>query len=118
MKRILRTPIAAAACMAVTIILVSAGCKDSGHWVSVPVAAPAPVPLQVPVPSPSITYAPLSSPIGTTPAGPTKEAPATTSPAKSEVSKADQSAAMPLPGQANDHSALLPNWTQKPKTSP
>jgi hypothetical protein len=58
------------------------------------------------------------SPIGTAPAGPTKEATATTSSAKSDVSKVDQSASMPLAGQANDHSALVPKATEFPKTSP
>jgi hypothetical protein len=58
------------------------------------------------------------SPVGTIPAGPTKEAAATTSSEKSDVSKADQSASMPLPGQANDHSALVPKSSEFPKTTP
>lgn len=58
------------------------------------------------------------SPIGTTPAGPTKEAAATTSSEKSDVSKTDQSASMPLTGQANDHSAIVPKSIEFPKTSP
>lgn len=58
------------------------------------------------------------SPIGTEPAGPTNEAPATTSSSKSGVSKTDQSASMPLPGQANDHSVLVPKSTEFPKTKP
>lgn len=58
------------------------------------------------------------SPVGTTPAGPTKEAAATTSSEKSDVSKADQSASMPLTGQANDHSAAVPKSTEFPKTTP
>ena len=58
------------------------------------------------------------SPVGTTPAGPTVEAAATTSGDKSDVSKIDQSASMPLPGQANDHSALVPKTSEFPKTSP
>jgi hypothetical protein len=58
------------------------------------------------------------SPVGTAPAGPTKEAVATTSSEKSDVSKVDQSAAMPLPGQANDHSAIVPKTSEFPKTSP
>ena len=58
------------------------------------------------------------SPVGTEPAGPTKETAATTSLEKSAVSKTDQSTSMPLPGQANDHSALLPKTTEIPKTKP
>ena len=58
------------------------------------------------------------SPVGTEPAGPTKEAVATTSKEKSDVSKTDQSASMPLPGQANDHSAIMPKTSEFPKTSP
>jgi hypothetical protein len=67
--------------------------------------------------SPIVPTTPIS-PVGTEPAGPTKEAAATTSLEKSAVSKTDQSAAMPLPGQANDHSALLPKTTEIPKTKP
>ena len=51
--------------------------------------------------------------VGTEPAGPTKEAPATTSNAKSDVTKAQQSSAMPMDGQVNDHSTLSPQATQK-----
>jgi hypothetical protein len=58
------------------------------------------------------------SPVGTAPAGPTKEAAATTSKEKSEVSKTDQSASMPLTGQANDHSAIVPKTSEFPKTTP
>ena len=58
------------------------------------------------------------SPVGTEPAGPTREAAATTSKEKSDVSKTDQSASMPLPGQANDHSAIMPKTSEFPKTSP
>lgn len=49
--------------------------------------------------------------LGVVPAGPTPEAPATKSAAKSDVSKSQQSNAMPMPGQANDHSLPIP----KPK---
>lgn len=58
------------------------------------------------------------SQVGITPAGPTKEAAATTSSSKSDVSKADQSASMPLTGQAGDHSAIVPKTSEFPKTSP
>ena len=67
--------------------------------------------------SPIVLTTPIS-PIGTEPAGQTKEAPATTSSAKSDVSKPDQSAAMPLTGQANDHSAAVPKSTKFPPTAP
>ena len=50
----------------------------------------------------------LSFPIGTA-----KKTPATTSTAKSAISKDQQSSAMPLPGQANDHSTLSPKASQK-----
>jgi hypothetical protein len=60
---------------------------------------------------------PRSKVVGVEPAGPTKEAPATTSPAKSSISKAQQSSAMPLPGQANDHSTLSPKASQKSGTT-
>ena len=55
--------------------------------------------------------------VGVTPAGPSKEAPATTSPAKSDLSKADQSNAMPMPGQANDHSTPERPATKKAPSS-
>ena len=42
------------------------------------------------------------------------ETPSTTSSAKSDISKTEQANAMPLPGQANDHSTLSPKATQKP----
>lgn len=45
------------------------------------------------------------------------ETPGTTSPAKSDISKAQQESAMPLPGQANDHSTLSPKATQKGATT-
>ncbi|MCY7389857.1 MAG: hypothetical protein LH481_17680 [Burkholderiales bacterium] len=48
---------------------------------------------------------------------PAKETPGTTSAAKSDVSKAQAATAMPLPGQANDHSTLSPKPSQKAPTS-
>jgi hypothetical protein len=118
MTKILRTPIALAVPAVLALALLSSGCKDNAYSAPVPLAAPIALPLPVPERDSTITYPRLSSPIGRVPDGPTQETPGTTSPAKSEVSKADQSAAMPLPGQANDHSVMLPNWTQKPKNSP
>ena len=46
--------------------------------------------------------------IGVEPAGPTREAAATTSGARSDVTKAQESNAMPMPGQVNDHSTPVP----------
>lgn len=60
---------------------------------------------------------PRSKVIGIEPAGPTREAPATASPAKSDISKTQQSTAMPMAGQANDHSTLSPQATQKSGTT-
>ena len=60
---------------------------------------------------------PRSKVIGVVPAGPTAEAPATTASAKSSISKAQQSNAMPLPGQANDHSTLSPKASQKSEST-
>lgn len=57
---------------------------------------------------------PRSKVIGIEAAGPAKETAATMSPAKSDVSKAEESNAMPLPGQVNDHSTLSPKTSQKP----
>ena len=53
--------------------------------------------------------------IGITPAQPSGDPPGTTpvASATTEVSKAAEQAAMPLPGQPNDHSNLAPNPSQK-----
>ena len=51
--------------------------------------------------------------LGEAPGGPAKETPETTSTAKSDVSKFRQATAMPMPGQANDHSTLSPKASQK-----
>ena len=92
---------------AVAIIILaaalSASCSDA--------VAPMPA-VRAPAATASDT-ASQSSVVGTVPAGPTKEPPATTSAAKSDISKAQQSDSMPMPGQANDHSTLAPNATQK-----
>ena len=71
-----------------------------------------------PTVSETVTSTTPVSPVGTDPAGPTKEAAATTSKEKSDVSKTDQSASMPLTGQANDHSAIMPKASEFPKTTP
>ena len=60
---------------------------------------------------------PRAKVLGVGPGEPVKETAGTTSSAKSDVSKAQESNAMPLPGQANDHSTLSPKATQKPATT-
>lgn len=55
--------------------------------------------------------------VGVMPAGPGKETAGTTSAAKSDVSKAEQSSAMPMPGQANDHSTPAPTPSGKAASS-
>lgn len=80
----------------------SIGCTEK---MTPPIKATAPV--NVPLSSaPAIT--PSTTVLGVEPAGATREPAATTSTAKSDVSKEQQSTAMPLPGQANDHSVLVP----------
>jgi hypothetical protein len=77
-------------------------------------AAPTPV-----LPQPAATASDTSSQssvVGTVPAGPTKDIQPDTSAAKSDISKTQQSNNMPMPGQANDHSTLAPNASQKADT--
>ena len=73
-----------------------------------------PVPIKADIP---LTSAPAMTPstnvLGVEPAGATREPAATTSKDKTDVSKGQQSTAMPLPGQANDHSVLLPAGSQQ-----
>lgn len=72
-----------------------------------------PPPTNVPLSSGPVLQ-PVTNVLGVEAAGPTKEAAATTSPAKSDMSKEQQSSAMPMPGQANDHSVLRPKPAQVP----
>jgi hypothetical protein len=53
--------------------------------------------------------------IGTTPAEPSGDPPGTTpvADASKQLSNGSEQAAMPLPGQANDHSNVAPNPSQK-----
>jgi hypothetical protein len=51
--------------------------------------------------------------IGVEPAAPTKETSGTTPIVKSDMTKAEAATAMPMTGQANDHSALVPPTPQK-----
>lgn len=97
-------------CVAVVAISAAvslAGCKDKDA---------SPFKAKVP-PATSAGIDPRSKVIGVEPAGLAKETAATTSTAKSDISKAQQSSAMPMPGQANDHSTLSPMATQKPATT-
>lgn len=68
---------------------------------------PPPIKADIPLSS-SPAALPSTTVLGVEPAGSTREAPATTSKDKTDMSKEQQSTAMPLPGQANDHSVLSP----------
>lgn len=86
------------AVIGVCFAILAVGCKDK-----MPLPITADIPLTTtPASTPSTTV------LGVEPAGATREPAATTSKDKSDVSKEQQSTAMPLPGQANDHSVLLP----------
>ena len=84
--------------------LMSAGCSDNSNPVKVKANAP---------PATSADIDPRSKVVGVVPVAPTLEDAATTSAAKSDISKTQQANAMPLPGQANDHSTLSPKASQK-----
>ena len=77
------------------------GCKDKS------VAADKTAPMS------SATTDPRAKVIGVAPGGAAADTAATTSSAKSDISKSQEASAMPLPGQANDHSTLSPKPTQK-----
>ena len=59
---------------------------------------------------------PRAKVLGVEHVGTAKETPETTSTAKSDITKAQEANAMPLPGQANDHSTLSPKPSQKSAT--
>jgi PBP1b-binding outer membrane lipoprotein LpoB len=65
--------------------------------------------------SPAATASQVAPPsfVGTPPEPATKGAQTSSTGAKSDVSKSQQSNDMPMPGQANDHSTLAPNASQK-----
>ncbi len=77
-----------------------------------------PLPIKADAP---LNAAPANTPstnvLGVEPAGPTREPAATTSKPATDLSKEQQSRAMPLPGQANDHSVLLPPSSPQPGAS-
>ncbi len=85
------------------LAMVSAACTDKS---AAPPNASAPI-------GTAAENDPRAKVLGVGPGLPVKETAGTTSSAKSDISKAQQSSAMPLPGQANDHSTLSPKATQK-----
>ncbi len=85
-----------------------AGCSDT--------VAPTPA-VQLPAASASDTSAQTTL-VGTVPAAPTSETPASASADESDLTKAQESSAMPMAGQANDHSTTAPNASQKATTTP
>lgn len=87
------------------VVLSVAGCKDNTV-----------MPPKADASSSSAQADPRSKVLGVEPGGPTKETAATTSPAKSDISKTQEANAMPLPGQANDHSTLSTRPSQKSPT--
>lgn len=89
--------------LAVLVALSSLGCTEK---ITPPIKATAPI--NVPLSS-EPAAPPSTTVLGVEPAGPTREPATTTSKGKTDVSKEQQSTAMPLPGQANDHSVLLPS---------
>lgn len=103
MKQFLTFRIARAS---IVIAMVAGGLAACGSKVT-----PTP-PLETVPATPTMSSIPTTV-VGTVPAGPTKEAAATSSPVKSQMSKEQESSAMPLPGQANDHSTSSPQASQK-----
>jgi hypothetical protein len=89
----------------IVVAFAIAGCNERSNP-----TAPAKQP-----PGTAETIDPRSKVVGVEPAGPTKETAGTTSIVQSDMTKAEAANAMPMPKQANDHSALLPPTPQKPK---
>lgn len=96
-------------CIAVVAGISMLGCKEKNPN----------APKVTAVPTTAAEIDPRSKVIGVEPAPPTGETSATAAApgSRSEISKSQQSSAMPLPGQANDHSTLSPKATQKPKAN-
>lgn len=92
----------------VNVAFVFAACLAAGCSDTVTPTQVAPQPAATAVDTSS-----QSSVVGTVPAAPAKDNHSTDSAAKSDISKAQQSNSMPMPGQANDHSTLEPNASQK-----
>ncbi len=89
--------------VAITTMFALVGCTEK--------ATP---PIKAKAPATSADIDPRSQVIGVEAGGPAKDTPQTTSAAKSDISKAQEASAMPMAGQANDHSTLSPKATQKP----
>ncbi len=90
--------------LAIIIVALSAvGCSEKA---AAPSKANAPV-------TTTAENDPRAKVLGVEHPGIARETPETTSSAKSDITKAQQASAMPLPGQANDHSTLSPKATQK-----
>lgn len=97
------------AVVAILALALAAGCSEQR----------APAPKVAAPPASAASAIQVETQVGVVPAGPSKEAPATTSAAKSDISKSDQSNSMPMPGQANDHSALkVPPTKKAPSSTP
>ena len=90
--------------LAVLTCLALVACSDKSAPAA-PVSAP---------PMSEAATTPTTTVLGVPPAGPSAEPATTTSPDKTDMSKAQQSSAMPMPGQANDHSVLSPKPVGKP----
>ena len=71
-------------------------------------------PIKAKAPASSADIDPRSQVICVEASGPAQNTPQTTSAAKSDISKTQEANAMPLAGQANDHSTLSPKASQKP----
>ena len=89
--------------VAVTAIFALAGCTER----------PIP-PIKAKATATSTDIDPRSQVIGVKAGGTANDTPHTTSSAKSDVSQAQEASAMPMAGQANDHSTLSPKASQKP----
>lgn len=85
-----------------------AGCSDK--------VAPEPA-VQLPAASASDTSGQTTL-VGTVPAAATSEVPSGASASQSDLTNAQKSSAMPMPGQANDHSTTSPKASQKATTTP
>ncbi len=88
------------------VAIVGFGMTACSDKAAPPAAAAAPL-----ITGPATT--PSTQVLGVAPAGPTADPAAGTSPAKSDMSRAQESSAMPMPGQANDHSVLGPKPVDK-----
>ena len=88
---------------AIVVALSAVGCSEK---TAAPSKANAPV-------AAAAENDPRAKVLGVEHVGTAAETPGTTSTAKSDITKAQQERAMPLPGQANDHSTLSPKATQK-----